>query len=265
MPCCGCRRRCHIADLNPLEITGGLAFDPQTKSAIRRDARKPEEKAATIAKEQERYKKAKTKWDPKAYSRLHESKGGPIMRVTGSATYAIKPEYKYFSFWSALYPQSKIFIDGKPVRPDRNVVTIPTGAKTLKIEARDPHLRQAGFITRSPRVTHSAISLPGHDPTRLVPVVHRASGQRVGCRTVWAEAGELMSIMFDSSSGDHEYWVYLVDQRRNRRDWIGHHRRILFKKFVSSIATIPISKHSPALRSYGNLQQPSEGAFRRTG
>ena len=102
----------YIADLKPLEITGGLAFDPKTKSAIRRDARKPEEKAATIAKEQERYKKAKTKWDPKAYSRLHESKGGPIMRVTGSATYAIKPEYKYFSSWSALFPESKIFIDG---------------------------------------------------------------------------------------------------------------------------------------------------------
>ena len=211
----------YIADLNPLEITGGLAFDPKTKSAIRRDARKPEEKAATIAKEQERYKKAKTKWDPKAYSRLHESEGGPIMRVTGSATYAIKPAYKYFSCWSDLYPQSKIFIDGKPVLPDRYVVTIPTGAKTLKIEARDPHLRQAGFITRSPRVTHSTISLPGHDPTRLVPVVHRASGQRVGCRTVWAEAGELMSIMFDSSSGDHEYWVYLVDQLKKpaRLDW----------------------------------------------
>ena len=211
----------YIADLKPLEITGGLAFDPKTKSAIRRDIRKPEEKAATIAKEKERYKKAKTKWDPKAYGRLHEDKGGPIMRVTGSATYAIKPEYKYFSSWSALYPESKIFIDGKPVRPDRNVVTIPAGAKTLKIEARDPHLRQAGFITRSPRVTHSAISLPGHDPTRLVPVVHRASGQRVGCRTVWAEAGELMSIMFDSSSGDQEYWVYLVDQAKKpaRLDW----------------------------------------------
>ena len=211
----------YLADLKPLKVTGGLAFDPKTKSAIRRDIRKPEEKAATIAKEKERYKKAKTKWDAKAYGRLHESKGGPIMRVTGSATYAIKPEYKYFSSWSALYPESKIFIDGKPVRPDRNVVTIPAGAKTLKIEARDPHLRQAGFITRSPRVTHSAISLPGQDPTRLVPVVHRASGQRVGCRTVWAEAGELMSIMFDSSSGDQEYWVYLVDQAKKpaRLDW----------------------------------------------
>jgi len=59
----------YLADLKPLEITGGLAFDPQTKSAIRRDVRKPEEKAATIAKERERYKKAKTKWDPKAYDR----------------------------------------------------------------------------------------------------------------------------------------------------------------------------------------------------
>jgi WD40 repeat protein len=211
----------YIADLKPLEITGGLAFNPQTKSAIRRDIRKPEEKAASIAKEKERYKKARTTWDPKAYGRLHEDKGGPILRVTGSATYAIRPEYKYFSSWSALYPESKIFINSKPVRPDRNVVTIPTGAKTLKIEARDPHLRQAGFINRSPRVTHSVISLPGHDPTRLVPVVHRASGQRVGCRTVWAEAGELMSIMFDSSSGDQEYWVYLVDQAKKpaRLDW----------------------------------------------
>ena len=86
----------YLADLKPLKVTGGLAFNPKTKSAIQRDIRKPQEKAATIAKEKERYKKAKTKWDPKAYGRLHESKGGPIMRVTGSATYAIKPEYKYF-------------------------------------------------------------------------------------------------------------------------------------------------------------------------
>ena len=76
----------YLADLKPLKVTGGLAFDPKTKSAIRRDIRKPAEKAATIAKEKERYKRAKTKWDPKAYGRLHEDKGGPIMRVTGSAT-----------------------------------------------------------------------------------------------------------------------------------------------------------------------------------
>jgi len=53
----------YLADLKPLEITGGLTFDPQTKSPIRRDVRKPEEKAATIAKQKELYKKAKTEWE----------------------------------------------------------------------------------------------------------------------------------------------------------------------------------------------------------
>jgi hypothetical protein len=88
----------YIADLKPLAVTGGLAFDPKTKSAIRRDVRKPEEKAATIAKQKELYKKEGKKWDPKFYYRLHErNEGGPILRVSGSATYAIRPEYKYFS------------------------------------------------------------------------------------------------------------------------------------------------------------------------
>jgi len=224
----------YLADLKPLAVTGGLAFNPKTKSAIQRDIRKPEEKAKSIAKEKERYKKAKTKWDPKAYGRLGEKEGGPIMRVTGSATYAIKPEYKYFSCWSAYYPQSKIFIDGKlvhpdkifidgkPVHGDRDVVTIPAGAKTLKIEARDPHLHQAGFITKSPGVARATICVPGRDPSRLVPIAHRLGGERVGCRTVWAEAGKPMSIFLDSSSGDEDYWVYLVDQAKQPAplDWV---------------------------------------------
>ena len=66
----------YIADLKPLEITGGLAFDPQIKGAIARDLRTPEEKAATIAKQKELYKKEKREWDPKAYNRLGEDKGG---------------------------------------------------------------------------------------------------------------------------------------------------------------------------------------------
>jgi len=224
----------YLADLKPLKVTGGLAFNPKTKSALQRDVRKPEEKAKSIAKEKERYKKAKTKWDPKAYGRLGEKEGGPILRVTGSATYAIRPEYKYFSCWSAYYPQSKIFIDGKLVRPDkifidgkpvhgdRDVVTIPAGAKTLKIEARDPHLHQAGFITKSPGVARATICVPGRDPSRLVPIAHRLGGERVGCRTVWAEAGKPMSIFLDSSSGDEDYWVYLVDQAKQPAplDWV---------------------------------------------
>ena len=241
----------YLADLKPLEITGGLAFDPQTKGAIPRDVRKPEEKAATIAKEKELYKKEKREWDPKAYNRLGEDKGGPIMRITGSATYAIQPGYTYFS-WSSparFYNHAKIYIDGKLVSEenllqptwkegeDRNVnkdsrltrlARIPPGAKTLKIEMLkggkgrwSTKIRQAGFITRNPRVARATICLPGRDPGKLVPVVHRASGERVGCRSVWAEAGKAMRIMFDSSSGDEDYWVYLLDQAKKPEplDW----------------------------------------------
>ena len=54
---------CASTQAVPLEITGGLTFDPQTKSIIRRDVLKPEEKAATLAKQKELYKKAKTEWE----------------------------------------------------------------------------------------------------------------------------------------------------------------------------------------------------------
>ncbi len=210
----------YLADLKPLKVTGGLAFNPKTKSALQHDVRKPKEKAATIAKEKELYKKAKKEWDPKAYGRLGENKGGPIMRASGSATYAIKPEYKYFSNWSAVYPKNKIFIDGKLVRHSR-VVAIPAGAKTLTIEVLDARLRQAGFVTRGPGVTRASISVPGRDPSRLVPIAYRFGGERVGCQTVWAEAGKPMRIFLDSSSGDEDYWVYLVDQAKQPAplDW----------------------------------------------
>ena len=214
----------YLADLKPLKVTGGLAFNPKTKSALQRDVRKPKEKAATIAKEKERYKKAKKEWDPKAYGRLGYKEGGPIMRASGSATYAIKPEYKYFINWSAVYPKNKIFIDGKPVRHrgwTQRVVAIPAGAKTLTIEVLDARLRQAGFVTRGPGVTRASISVSGRDPSRLVPIAYRFGGERVGCQTVWAEAGKPMRIFLDSSSGDEDYWVYLVDQAKQPAplDW----------------------------------------------
>jgi len=46
----------YLADLKPLKVTGGLAFDPKTKSAIKHDIRKPKEKAATMAYEKKRGK-----------------------------------------------------------------------------------------------------------------------------------------------------------------------------------------------------------------
>ena len=234
----------YLADLKPLEITGGLAFDPKTKDPIKRDIRKPGEKAATIAKEKERYKQAKTEWDPKGYGRLGEEEGGPILRVSGSVTVAIKPEYNYFSWGPS--GAAKVYIDGKLLTEDsllqvtwregedrrrtykerrlNRLAPIPPGAKTLKVEMiphRHSFLTQAGFITRSPGVARAKICLPGHDPGRLVPIAHRSGGERVGCRTVWAEAGKPMSIFFDSSSGDEEYWVYLVDKAKQPAplDW----------------------------------------------
>ncbi|MDE0911386.1 MAG: PA14 domain-containing protein, partial [Myxococcota bacterium] len=234
----------YLADLKPLEITGGLAFNPENKDPIKRDIRKPEEKAATIAKEKERYKKAKTEWDPKAYSRLGEKEGGPILRVSGSVTVAIRPEHKHFSWGPS--GAAKVYIDGKLLTEDsllqvtwkegenfkntykerrlNRLAPIPPGAKTLKLEMiprRHSFLTQAGFITRSPGVARATICLPGHDPSRLVPIAHRSGGERVGCRTVWAEAGKPMSIFFDSSSGDEEYWVYLVDKAKQPAplDW----------------------------------------------
>ncbi|MDP6629443.1 MAG: PA14 domain-containing protein [Kiritimatiellia bacterium] len=239
----------YLADLTPLEITDGLAFDPLTKDVIQIDVRNPKEKAATIVKLKEEYKRADKKWDPKAYGRLEEHNGGPILRVKGSVTVALKPEYRFFS-WHDGYV--KVFIDGKQVKQDRietmvwrageiawrdgqldrregvealggnfgegGVVTIPTGARTLKLEVRVDrrrhYLRQAGFITRHPKVARATVCLPGRDPGRLVPVVVRANGERVGCRVVWASKSNPMTIMFDSSSGDEDYWVYLLDEAK---------------------------------------------------
>jgi len=264
----------YIADLKPLEITGGLAFDPQTKSAIRRDVRKPEEKAASIAKEKERYKKAKTTWDPKAYSRLDEKEGGPILRIDGSVTVAIKPEYKYFS-WTGV---AKVTIDGKLLpedsllqvtykegedrrsykeRTQTRLAPIPPGAKTLKLEihagARG-FLTQAGFITRSPGVARATICVPGRDPSRLVPIAHRLGGERVGCRTVWAEAGKPMSIFVDSSSGDEDYWVYLVDQAKQpaRLDWVPQ------AELVEEVRSL--ERYDPKLETLDGFEKLWEGS-----
>ncbi|MDE2658231.1 MAG: hypothetical protein OSB61_12315, partial [Verrucomicrobiota bacterium] len=146
----------YLADLKPLEITGGLAFNPKTKSAIQRDIRKPQEKAATIAREKARYKKAKKEWNIAGYYRVGEKEGGPILRIDGSVTVAIKPGYKYFS-WSGA---AKVTIDGKLLPEDSllqvtwkagenfkntykerkmtRLAPIPPGAKTLKLEM-TPH------------------------------------------------------------------------------------------------------------------------------
>jgi WD40 repeat protein len=255
----------YLADLTPLETTDGLAFDPLSKKVMQTDVRDPKEKAATIAK----LKQAKLKpkdflsvaaWEAyqkksaNAYGGLTETEGGPILRLKGSVTVALKPEYQFFT-WRGR-SGTKVFIDGKEVRPERidarywqkgkigwqdgkidiqegvevvghdaqfadhhsSLVAIPSGAKTLKFEvAASPHttnVGQAGFITRHPKVARATICLPGLDASKLIPVVVRANGERVGCRVVWASKSIPMTIMFDSSSGDEDYWVYLLDEAK---------------------------------------------------
>ena len=259
----------YLADLTPLETTDGLAFDPLSKKAMQTDVRDPKEKAATIAKLKQSELKpqhflsvaaweAYVKKSANAYGGLTEKEGGPMLRLKGSVTVALKPEYQFFT-WRGR-SGTKVFIDGKPVRLENNparywqegkigwqdgkidiqegfevvgtnsqfadhqsaLVSIPSGAKTLKFEVAPDHdrpgqfLHQAGFITRYPKVARAAICLPGLDPNKLVPVVVRANGERVGCRVVWAEKSLPipMTIMFDSSSGDEDYWVYLLDQAK---------------------------------------------------
>ena len=189
-----------------------------------------------------------------AYGGLTEKEGGPMLRLKGSVTVALKPEYQFFT-WRGR-SGTKVFIDGKPVRLENNparywqegkigwqdgkidiqegvevvgtnaqfadhqsaLVSIPSGAKTLKFEVtpsdHTKNVGQAGFITRHPKVARATICLPGLDPGRLIPVVVRANGERVGCRVVWAGKSIPMPIMFDSSSGDEDYWVYLLDEAK---------------------------------------------------
>ena len=264
----------YLADLKPLETTDGLAFDPLSKKAMHIDVRDPKEKAATIAKlKQSKLKpehflsvaawEAYQKKSENAYGGLTEKEGGPMLRLKGSVTVALKPEYKFFT-WKGRH-SAKVFIDGKPVRLENNptrywqegkigwqdgkidiqegvevvghnaqfadhdsaLVAIPSGAKTLQFEVAPDHdrpgqsLGQAGFITRYPKVARATICLPGRDASKLVPVVVRANGERVGCRVVWASKSMPMPIMFDSSSGDENYWVYLLDEAKKPAplDW----------------------------------------------
>ena len=255
----------YLADLTPLETTDGLAFDPLSKKVMQTDVRDPKEKAATIAKlKQSKLKpqhflsvaawEAYQKKSANAYGGLTEAEGGPILRLKGSVTVALKPEYQFFT-WRGR-SGTKVFIDGKEVRPERiyarywqkgkigwqdgksdiqqgvevvghdaqfadhhsSLVAIPSGAKTLRFEVtpsdHTKNVGQAGFITRHPKVARATICLPGLDASKLIPVVYRANGERVGCRVVWASKSIPMPIMFDSSSGDEDYWVYLLDEAK---------------------------------------------------
>ena len=55
----------YVADLKPLEITDGLAFDPLSKDFIRIDVRDPKEKAATSPRRRQSTKRRARRGTPK--------------------------------------------------------------------------------------------------------------------------------------------------------------------------------------------------------
>ena len=205
----------YLADLNPVE-TNGLSFDPVTKNAVTRDANTPEEKAKIIADRQQWCKERGQEYKPDFYQPNWQA-------ASGSATFALKPEYKWFSFWSK--GSMKVSVDGQVIHDGgadpRRAFALPPDGKLLKIEGTGRWISLAGFITRSPAVASATLYLPGSDPTSLIPIVHRLSGEQVGCRILWAYPGEPMSILFDCSSGEKQYMVYLLDRSKNptRLDW----------------------------------------------
>jgi hypothetical protein len=214
----------YLADLKPIE-TKGLSFDPETKAAVQRDRRSAEEKAKMIAAIKVKCQKTGQKFNSGFYQ--------PQMWVFDSATFQLKPEYKWFSCLARLGRDSRltVFVDEKKLFDESNyrqrdapimqVVAIPSGAKTLRIEADTPTLREAGFVSRNPVAAEATFCLPGRDPTSLIPLVYDLKGRPAGCRILWTQPTEPMSILFDTSSGENRYMVYLVDRAKNppRLDW----------------------------------------------
>ena len=248
----------YLADLKPLTIKD-ITFDPKSKNANLRDLQKKEEKAKAIARQKKLFEQNKLKWEDKYYySRIGEREGGPIIRIQGSATYAVKPEYKWFS---RIGRDMRFYVDNKQISDYRRAAhgvsligaaemfPIPPGAKTLKLDGAARYLHQPGFITQGPSVARATLCLPGRDPTALIPIVHRLTGQRVACRIVWAYPGEPMSILLDCSSGDSQYMVYMVDRAKkpSRLAWIPKAGIIQETRFLD--------RYDPAVGTYQGFQK----------
>jgi len=223
----------YLADLKPREAKA-LSFDPKTKAAVRRDIRPADEKAKMIAKIKEQCKKTGQKFNPAFYK--------PNVRAKGSATFSLRPEYKWFSFgrpWGNR-DHVHVFVDGEQIgaravgREAPYILALPPGAKTLRIEADTSQLSQAGFITRHPAAARATFCLPGRDPTALIPLVYDLSGKQVGCRILWAHPEEPMSIVFDATRGEKQYLVYLVDRAKkpSRLDWAPEAGLILETRYM---------------------------------
>jgi len=210
-----------LADLKPAGGKG-LTFDPNTKCA----------RLAGLQKDQD---------------------DNPPKASWGDALFEIKPAYLWFTCTpvqgtvTVLADGTKIaeWQSGKYSNSRKRKVQIPPGTRHLQLTTNCSVIREAGFVVNPPSAAHAVICVPGMDPTLLTPLVYSLQGRRVGCRVLWAHPAEPMEILFDSSSGEREFLIYLVEQGGNaqRLDWtpqagLIHECRYL-KEYSPAVRTLP--------------------------
>lgn len=171
----------YLADLKAIE-SNGLTFDPISKNSV------PGEGGS--------------------------SKGA-------SAVYAVGPNHRWIIF-SHRGGSSRVLADGKQIysgsvysrQTNRAKVAIPKGTGQIGIEFSGKTLSQPG-LTQGPRAAGAQVCLAGMNPALFRPIVYAASGKRVGCDVIWDREGEPMTVLFDCSSGEEDYFLYPVDMRHN--------------------------------------------------
>jgi hypothetical protein len=173
----------YLADLKAIE-SDGLTFDPISKNSIR-------------------------------------GKSGDGGSKGASAVYAVGPNHRWLTF-SHRGGSSRVLADGKQIytgavwsrQTNRAKVAIPKGTSQIRIKSSGTVLNQAG-LTLGPRAARAQVCLAGMNPADFKPLVYTSSGKRVGCDLVWASDGEPMTVLFDCSSGEKDYFLYPVDKRHN--------------------------------------------------
>jgi hypothetical protein len=174
----------YLADLKAIE-SKGLTFDPITKNSIR----------------------GEEGW----------SKGA-------SAVYAVGPNHRWLTF-SHRGGSSRVLADGKQIysvsvwsrQTNDAKVAIPKGTGKIRIEFSGNVLNRAG-LTLGPRAARAQVCLAGMNPAEFKPLVYTSSGKRVGCDIIWGSDGEPMTVLFDCSNGEKDYFLYPVDKRHNLAD-----------------------------------------------
>jgi len=150
-----------------------------------------------------------------------KGEGGGGGSKGASAVYAVGPDHRWLTF-SHRGGGSRVLADGKQIysrsvwsrQTNRAKVAIPKGTKQIRIKFSGTVLTRAG-LTLGPRAARAQVCLPGMNPADFKPLVYTSSGKRVGCNLVWAGDGEPMTVLFDCSSGERDYFLYPVAKRHS--------------------------------------------------